>query len=332
MRLMSEPVFPSDGMVQNFETVRQCQEAWELLRAAGEGDDSARASLLERLTAMPHPASALTELAVHHAGGEAARARCDAHFADEKWSKVLPLRFQEYSAVFPVDTRFHERILDAYSESGWAEGHLRALGEAGEEGVRAARALMGEFHAIAEEAAGFLETLQGMRERVKQPFHLLQVQALTRAERVLGSVKGRKVLEVGPQEGGLLMELMRLGADTTGVDLGPQIDSPNLIKGDFLHTPLPGPFDFIVATAVFENSSCARGEQDSDPRNNSREVLVRMRELTAPGAVVVLENVMFPIPFTREDAEQAGFEALRLSMPGVNLKIGGRSCALRRKP
>jgi hypothetical protein len=116
------------------------------------------------------------------------------------------------------------------------------------------------------------------------------------------------------------------------VDLGPQIDSPNIIKGDFLHTPLPGPFEFIVATAVFENSSCARGEQDSDPRNNSAEVLVRMRELTSPGAVVVLENVMLPVPFTKEDAEQAGFEVLKLQVPGISLRMGGRSCALRRKP
>jgi hypothetical protein len=147
----------------------------------------------------------------------------------------------------------------------------------------------------------------------------------------LGSLKGKKALEVGPQEGGLLLELIRLGAETTGVDLWPQNDHPAIVKGDFLHTQLPAPFEFIVATAVFENSSCSRGEQDSDPRNNSREVLVRMRELTAPGAVVVLENVMLPIPFTKEDAEQAGFEALRFLVPGISLRMGGRSCALRRR-
>jgi hypothetical protein len=144
-------------------------------------------------------------------------------------------------------------------------------------------------------------------------------------------LNGRKVLEVGPQEGGLLLELTRLGAETTGVDLWPQNDHPAIIKGDFLHSQLPGPFELIVATAVFENCSCTRGEQDSDPRNNSREMIVRLRELTAPGAVVVLENVMFPIPFTRQDAEQAGFEVLRFLLPGISLRMGGRSCALKRK-
>jgi hypothetical protein len=328
---MSEPVLPNDGLVQNFETARQCRELWELLRAAAEGDASARASVVERLKAMPHPASALTQFAVHHAGNEEARAKCEAHFADERWSKLFPLRFQEFTPVFPVEPGVHQRIQEAFAESGWAQGHLRALAEPGEAGVQAARTLVGQLETMAQEAAELLSRLKTMRERIKAPLHLLQVQALTRGELALGSLKGRTVLEVGPQEGGLLLELIRLGAEATGVDLGPQLDHPAIIKGDFLHTPLPGPFEFIVATAVFENSSCSRGEQDSDPRNNSREVLVRMRELTVPGAVVVLENVMLPIPFTREDAEQAGFEVLRLPVPGINVRMGGRSCALRRR-
>lgn len=329
---MSEPVFPNDGLVQNFQTVRQCQELWELLRSAAEGDASARASVVDRLQAMPSPASALTQVAVHHAGNEEVRAKCEAHLTDEKWAKLIPLRFQEFSPVFPADTRFHQRIQDAYSESGWGLAHLRALEGAGEVGVRAARTLLGELETIAQEASELLSRLKGMRERIKPPLHILQVQALTRAELALGSLKGKSVLEVGPQEGGLFLELIRLGAETTGVDMGPQLDHPAIIQGDFLHAPLPGPFEFIVATAVFENSSCSRGEQDSDPRNNSRVVLVRMRELTAPGAVVVLENVMLPIPFTQEDAEQAGFEVLRFLVPGISLRMGGRSCALRRKP
>jgi hypothetical protein len=287
---------------------------------------------VERLKTMPHPASALTQVAVHHAGNGEARAACEAHLTDEKWAKLIPLRFQEFSPVFPVDPRFHQRIQEAYAESGWAQAHLRALEGAGEAGVRAARALVGELETIAQEAAELVSRLKGIRERIKAPLHILQVQALTRGELALGSLKGKKALEVGPQEGGLLLEMIRLGAETTGVDLWPQNDHPAIIKGDFLHTPLPSPFDFIVATAVFENSSCSRGEQDSDPRNNSAEVLVRMRELTAPGAVVVLENVMLPIPFTKEDAEKAGFEVLRLALPGISLRMGGRSCALKRRP
>jgi hypothetical protein len=329
---MSEPVFPNDGLVQNFETVRHCRELWELLRSAAAGEASARSSVVERLDAMVHPASALTQLAVHHAGNGEVRAACEAHLADEKWSKQIPLRFQEFSPVFPVDTHFHQRIQEAYTGSGWAQAHLQALKEPREAGVRAARTLLAELETIAREADELTYRLKVMRERIKPPLHILQVQALTRAELALGSLKGKKALEVGPQEGGLLLELIRLGAETTGVDLWLQNDHPAIIKGDFLHTPLAGPFELIVATAVFENCSCSRGEQGSDPRNNSCEVLVRMRELTAPGAVVVLENVMLPIPFTQQDAEQAGFEVLRFLLPGLSLRMGGRSCALKRKP
>ena len=116
----------------------------------------------------------------------------------------------------------------------------------------------------------------------------------------------------------------------TGIDLWPQLEHPNILHGDFLKTDLPGPFELIIATAVFETGSCSRGEQDSESKNNSPEVLKRFHELTEPGAVVLLENIMFPIPFLRADAEAAGFEVLRLNVPGVNLRLGGRSCLLKR--
>ncbi|MBN1210067.1 MAG: hypothetical protein JXB05_34770 [Myxococcaceae bacterium] len=272
----------------------------------------------------------MTSLAVHCAGSPSARARIAAHLADPKWSIWLPLHLQEYRTALPADARFHQTLMDALADSGWAQAHLQALQSSADAGVSAARALESDLEAIAEEAAGLLSHLPAMRARITSTLHVLQVQALMRAELLLGGLQGRKVLEVGPQEGGLLLEMIRLGADATGIDLGPQLQHPRIITGDFLHTELPGPFEFIAATAVFESSSCARGEPDSDARNNSPAVLKRLHELAAPGAIVVLENVMFPIPFTREDAERAGFEVLRSRLPAINLRTGGRSCALKR--
>jgi hypothetical protein len=327
---MSGPVSSSDGLSQNFETAKRRLEFWELLHGTAEGQGPARASLLQAIEVLANPSNALMEVALHHAGSEAELARCEAHFADETWSKRLLLDLQEYSAVFPADTRFHQDIRTAFFESGWPQAHLQALQGPAESGARAARALIGELETVTREAAELLMQLEAVRARVKPPLHILQVQALMRAELALGNLQGRKVLEVGPQEGGLLLELLRLGAEVLGVDLGPQIESPHIIQGDFLHTELPGPFDLIVATAVFEMGSCARGEPEADKRNKSPEVLRRLHALTAPGAIVVLENVMFPIPFLREDAERAGFEVLRQRMPAINLRTGGRGCVLRR--
>ncbi|MDC0712644.1 hypothetical protein POL68_29545 [Stigmatella sp. ncwal1] len=317
-------------MTGTAEPLEQNPKLWKALRDLSAGQVAARDVLLETLLAAPNPASALTELAVHEAGSPAARTQLTAHHADPKWSKWLPLHLQEYTAVFPEDARFHQPLSQALIDSGWAEAHLRAL-QASEEGsVQAARALGAELNAIAEEAASLLSRLPAMKTRLGGSLHILQVQALTRAEALLGPLQGRKILEVGPQEGGLLLELIRLGADALGIDLGPQIEHPRLVQGDFLHTALPGPFELIVATAVFESSSCARGEPDSDAKNNSPAVLRRFHELTAPGGFVVLENVMFPIPFSREEAEAAGFEVPLSRLPAINLRTGGRSCVLRR--
>jgi hypothetical protein len=328
--IMTGPARPQEGSGESAESSDPRRELWEALRALASGRIEARASVLEGLEAAPHLATALTELAVHEAGGPSARTQLAAHLADEKWSRWLPLHLQEYTTLFPTDARFHQPLAQAMVDSGWAQSHLQALQSSSDGGAQAARTLVAELDAIAEEAASLLSQLPAMRARLGGSLHILQVQALTRAERLLGGLQGRKVLEVGPQEGGLLLEMLRLGADALGIDLGPQISHPKLIPGDFLHTELPGPFELIVATAVFESSSCARGEPDSDARNNSPEVLRRFRELTAPGGIVVLENVMFPIPFSREDAEKAGFEVLRSPLPSVNFRTGGRSCALKR--
>ncbi|MET0403201.1 MAG: hypothetical protein ABW123_12395 [Cystobacter sp.] len=318
------------NVISNFESSEKRLEVWELLRGTAEGRNSARNSLIEELDATPHLPSALTDLAVHHAGDPAARALCAEHLRDPHWADWLPLSLQEYSALFPSDTRFHENIQTAMRESGWASSHLQALQSPGESGFRAARSLLSELHLIANEAAQLLERLKAMRARITPSLHALQVQALMRAELALGNLRGRKVLEVGPQRGGLLLELLQTGVDVLGVDIGPQIEHPSVLQGDFLEVDLPRHFELIIATAVFEFASCTDGDQNSDARNQSREVLHRFRELTVPGAAVVLENIMFPIPFSRQEAEAAGFKVLRIGMPSVNLPMGGRGCVLQR--
>jgi hypothetical protein len=325
---MTGSELPPDGAGDNSESPEA--RLWSALQALAAGRTEARSLLLEELVAAPDLPSTLTTVAVEFAGSPSARAPISVHLADPKWSRWLPLHLQEYTTVLSTDARFHRTLRDAMADSGWAQAHLQALQSSADSGVTAARALRSDLEAIAEEAAVLLGQLPAMRARITSSLHVLQVQALMRAEQRLGSLQGKKVLEVGPQEGGLLLEMIRLGADVTGIDLGPQIEHPRIITGDFLHTELPGPFEFIVATAVFESSSCARGEQDSDARNNSPEVLKRMHELAAPGALVVLENVMFPIPFSREDAARAGFEVVRTRLPAINHRTGGRSCALKR--
>jgi SAM-dependent methyltransferase len=207
---------------------------------------------------------------------------------------------------------------------------MLALEQPGKVGLLAARRLVAELHFVAEEAAELARTFRAMRGRIAPPLHNLRVQALLRAERALGSLAGRRVLEVGCQDGGLLLHLEALGADVMGVDLGPEIDHPRVLRGDFMTAELEGPFDLIVATSVFEKFSNARGEPEPD-RGNTRPVLLqRFRELTREGGVVVLENIMFPLPFSRAHALEADFEVLPERIPSANHCLGGRGCTLRR--
>lgn len=329
---MSSASPPGSGSRENFSSEQQRLEFWQALQSAAQGQGPACAQLAESLAALPHPASALTDVALHHAGTPPVREALQSHLQDAKWSQWLPLHLQEYAVIFPANPRFHQVIRTAYTESGWAQAHQQALGGSAAEGVRAAGALAAQLEAIAQEAATLLTHLPALRSRIKPSLHAIQAQALTRAEWALGNLRERKVLEVGPQAGGLLREMIGIGAQVLGVDLGPELDDPHIIRGDFLKTPLPAPFELIIATGVFEAASCARGEPESDPNNNSRHVLERFHALTAPGAVVVLENFMFPIPFTHEDARAAGFEVVVPRLPALNLNTGGRGCMLRHVP
>jgi len=302
----------------------------ELLQRLASGDKDAQEPVVQELSGHNDPTRPLLEAAVTQAGSPRAREVCDRFLADPNWPKAMPLWCLEFNAVLPGRLDIAVALEREFLASGWAKRHLEAL--RGDSAPEAARALVAELNAVAEQAADLVNLLQEMRKRIDPPLHILQVQALTRAEWALGSLKGRKVLEVGAQTGGLFLELIRLGANALAVDIEPMLNRPDVLKGDFMTTELPGPFDLIVATAVFELGSSTKGEADGD-RNGLFAVplLNRFRALTQPGGVVVLENIRYAIPFTEEDAREAGFEVLPHRLPSVNLASGGRGCTLRRR-
>lgn len=301
-----------------------------MLMRAARGDAGARTELAEHLRAADDPSASLVELALEHFGSREAREAIQTHQADPRWSSAIPLHQQEYPVIFRTDARFHLRYTQALAESGWAAAHLQALSQPAFAGRAAARHLLAELHLLAEQAADFTRIARQMRQMVDSMMHLLRVQALLRMEWVLGRVAGKRILEVGTQDGGLLLHLEKLGADVSAVDLGPELVHPRIQKGDFMKTELPGPYDVIVATSVFEKFSAARGEDEPELANTRPELLERFRQLTQPGSLIILENIMFPPPFTAADAREAGFEVLPMTIPSANFRLGGRGCTLRR--
>lgn len=312
-----------------FSTGLERAEAWWLLQASALGDDDARIRLFSLLDQCPNPGLALLELAIHHVGTPAQRRRYGSYLRNPKRAFV-PLPLQDYRVVFPEDTLFHEPFTLAVNGCNWTQRHLERLRNERPGCCEVAGELIGDLCLIAEEGVRLLEKLAAMRARIR-PLTILQIQALVRAETALGDLRGLKVLEVGPQNGELFLELLRSGADVFAVDLGPKLQHPRIIQGDFMREALPGPFDLIIATAVFERSSTTQGEPDGDPLNLTPVLLERFRELTTANGVIVLENVLFPIPFSKSDAERAGFEVLNQQVPSVNIRFGGRGCTLRRR-
>jgi hypothetical protein len=301
----------------------------ELVRFAG-GKGRHAGLLVAALLTSGCAARTLVDVAIRHGGSARARRTCDAHLADEQWSGHLPLGLQEYTALLPDDTRFEVPVSVALAESQWAADSLSAL-EAGGKGARqAARALLADLNAIAEEAAVFAQMGQVMRSRIAPPLHVLQVQTLTRAAMALGSLHQLDVLEVGPCDCGMLEECRRLGASVTGLDLVPRVRRPYVHAGDFMKADLPGPFDLVLATSVFEAGSSMAPGIEADASNRSPALLRRLHGAVRQGGLVVLENLCLPLPFSAAQAREAGFAVLGHRVPCMNAALGGRGCMLQR--
>jgi hypothetical protein len=83
----------------------------------------------------------------------------------------------------------------------------------------------------------------------------------------------------------------------------------------------------IVATAVFEWGS---GWPHHHP-GAGRELLARLASLLRGGGVAVIENIGFPMPFTKAEAGLAGFDSVPQFIPAANHVHGGRGATLRRR-
>jgi len=295
-----------------------------------EGNTAAHKEVLRLMDQSSATAAALVDVAIRRAGDRQTRLALDAHLQDFKWSNVFPLHLQELATPIPGDPRFHEGVTLALASSPWWPPHRDALRKPTRTAAKAARKLLGDLDAIAQEAAVMVKQITEMRKLLDGTLHVLQTQALLRLELAGVTLAGAKTLEVGPQEGLLLNHLRKLGADACAVDLQPQISAPYVITGDFMHAALPGPFDVLVATAVFEEGSGWTLHLD-DPRKEAALLLDRFKSLTHPGSVVVLEHVGYPVPFTTQQAAEHGFDVIPHRVPSAVAHNGARGCALRRR-
>ena len=175
---------------------------------------------------------------------------------------------------------------------------------------------------VARAAEDALLALQRMRRLVIPPLHILRVQPLERIQRVLPDLRGIPTLEIGAEDGALLLALQERGAPVSGLDIDPRPSPIPMLRGDLMTSRLPGNFGLIVATAVFEHG--LGWDEKSGPG-----LLRRLRSLLTDDGVVVLENIGVPMPFTDADAVRSGLRPIPQVIPSTNPNSGGRGCVLR---
>ena len=299
--------------------------AIDQVEALAAGDLKALKPLVDLLDAT-QPNFVLTDQAVRYRGGADARAACAKHLANFGWAEAIQLHEQEFRTLFPDDVHFEETMRGALATVDWASAYLRAFRKGGAVAVGAAQQLLEEMDAVAEEAAEFARTFQRMCPLISDNLHILQVLTLFRLQDAKGELAGKRILEVGPQDGGLFKYLKGLGAKVTGIDLAPKFQDPDLMQGDLMTADL-GTFDAVVATAVFEFGSGWEHTPVGDARQDEA-LLDRLYALLNPGGVAIIENLAFPITFSADFARERGFEVLDVRLPHNNVVAAGRGCAL----
>jgi hypothetical protein len=296
----------------------------ELLDRLAKGDTSVVGALQDAL-AMGSPNAHLVRWAIRDAGSASARTVLNEHLGNFHWSNSVPLQTQEFPTLLPHDLRFEDALPGTLSTAAWGYRHVRALRAGGKASVDAARALRAGLDALADEAAGFAHQWQRLWPLLGTGLHVLQAQALMRLEAACQTVAGMRVLEVGPQDGGLMNALVERGASVEGVDIAPKPGVPGVKAGDFMSAPL-GQYDAVVATAVFELGS---GWTHFPSTPGDFVLLRRLKSLLPPGGLVVVENLAFPVPFNSDQAREAGFEVLDVRVVHNGVVQGGRGAVLR---
>ncbi len=297
---------------------------WDLLQRALAGDANAPPALAQRLTDTPFPTLLLAQCAVAHAGTPQHRAVLDGSLRDGPWANQVRLDLQPYQTLMPHDEAFDIAMRAALCTAPLGQHHARALRESPK---RAVTSLLTALHATAEEAVATCQAVTALRRSITPSLHVLQAMALQRATTALGPLRSARVLEVGPQDGGLLHALEAKGAQVTAVDLAPRVHHPIMVQGDFMTAALQPPYDLVVATAVFEFGS--GWVHTAPPGRSDLALLQRLRELLAPGGVAVVENIGYPVPFSPDVALDAGLVPVRGGLVH-HLTEGGRGCTLRR--
>jgi 2-polyprenyl-3-methyl-5-hydroxy-6-metoxy-1,4-benzoquinol methylase len=300
---------------------------FSLVTKAAKGDARAQSRVKQVLDQAASPSMLLAEEAVSNAGSKTERETLRAHRLDYPWCLHMRLELQEFAAVFPQEVHFEVGIRGAISNAAWGYEHARALGN---KGVTASQRLLADMHAVASEAAAYAARVTELRSRITPLLHALQVLTLMRAEAAIDSWAGKRVLEVGPQDGGLFAHLRAQGVDVWALDLEPRFKDPRLLVGDFMKETVPGGgFDVVLATAVFEYGS--GWEHPPQTTTDDEKLLQRLHKLLNPGGVVVMENIGCPVVFGARAAEANGFEVLNRRTLVHNLAESGRGCTLRRR-
>lgn len=229
-----------------------------------------------------------------------------AHLADARWAEAVPIDLAEIPGL----------TLDPE----WQWSLPRALEATAQ---RDAQALVPAVIELATRAAA-------LRKEITDTLHVLQLQTLERVRLALPSLAGRAVLDIGCGNGGLFHALRGAGATVTGIDLERQFEDPALLRGDALTATLPlGRFAAVTACAVFESGSRLDGERIDAPQGAL--LLARLHELLAPGGIAALETLSSPLPFSKGQAEQAGFAVKAQLVPGCNVRFSGRGCTLEKR-
>jgi hypothetical protein len=293
------------------------------------GDPEARMSVLHSLNT-PSQTALLVSFGVCEGGTEKERAVLDAHLADPKWSALIPLFLQEYKTVLTEGLGFDQPLKAVFQRSKWTETIIKDLEAPVKDSADAARRLREMLDAIAGEARKYVDTLHKMKPPLALPArNILHVDALMRTEAALGSLKGKKILEIGPDKAGVLMkDFEDAGANVIAIDFERTLIKDNVYKGDFMRAAIPGaPFDAIVSVGSLDPGAVRTGE--TDDRNRSFKLADRLRAKLAPRGVAVIENIDGPIPFPPSYAESLGFEILHQYVPYAAMKLDGRVCVLR---
>lgn len=295
------------------------------LSACAQGSVAAQRTVTSSLAALANPARWLVEAALAPHGDEGDR-QLASHTSSRLGAEV-PLLWQDYPVIFPTTAFLDAPVQDAFRMAPFVSTHTEAIARAPE----AALALLEDLARIRRWAVQMAEETVRLATLLRPPLHILQAQAYRRLELALGALAGKRVLEVGCDEGALLAAFEGAGADVTGIDVVLRTAHPRALQADFLAPLALPPQDGIVATAVFEH-----GSGFPEGRQPALAALRRVHELLVPGGVCVLENVGAPFPFTDDDVVAAGFARVPLPVPSAAViprdivALGARSCALRR--